>query len=176
MADVGARQLHLAATAGHAGIDRLQRFWWVPLLALVLAVGWLASSARRAGDGTLTSAGPVSVHDLRVGDCFDVASAGGISDVQARPCGESHEFEVFHVVTSSAAAFPDEAEMARILAEDCVAAFEPYVGQTYGASRFHVTQITPTADSWAAGDRIFTCLLHDPSDARLSGSARGSGR
>ena len=173
--DAGAWRVHAVAASRPAGPEHWLRLWWVPVLAVILAAGWLAS-ARRGGDGTLTSAGTVSVHDLRVGDCFDTGAGGGISDVQARPCNEPHEFEVFHVVTSSAVAFPTEAEMQRILTEDCFAEFQAYVGQTYGASQFHGTQITPTPESWAAGDRVFTCLLHDPSELRLIGSARGSGR
>src|SRR3990170_330315 len=46
------------------GWQRWLRYWWIPVLAVVLVGGYLLS-ARRGDDGSLTSAGNVGVHDLR---------------------------------------------------------------------------------------------------------------
>jgi ribosomal protein L40E len=154
---------------------RLLRFWWVPVLAVILAAGWLGS-ARRDGDGTLTSAGTISVENLQVGDCFDMSQAGEISTVEGRPCAQPHEFEVFHAFLLQAATFPAEAEMYEQAEAGCRDAFDDYVGVSWGSSGLYFTQLTPTEASWRDGDRTVVCMLYDPADDQLTESARGSRR
>lgn len=173
------------AEPGSGGRDwrRWIRFWWVPVLGVVLLVGYL-TTARRDDGGALTTAGNVAVDDLRTGDCFNSADAGEISEVHGVPCGEPHEYEVFAVGDYGAenAAFPSDAEMELAFGAVCEPAFEPYVGTPYATSAIFGSMITPSEGSWSDGDRQFVCVLYepDPDDPQasvvLTESLRGAGR
>jgi hypothetical protein len=138
------------------------RFWWIPALAIFLAVGYL-TTARRGDDGALDSAGRVPVNDLRAGDCFNTDDENEISDVDGVPCTEPHEYEVFAVDTHDAASI-------------CLDDFDAYVGAPYDTSAIYASMISPSEGSWADGDRTFTCVLYDPDDAELTESLRGAAR
>lgn len=151
------------------------RFWWIPALAIFLAVGYF-TTARRGDDGALSSAGRVSVNDLRAGDCFNAGDETEISDVDGVPCGEPHEYEVFAVDTHEAPALPTDAELDTIFGSICLGEFASYVGAPYESSEIYASMISPSEGSWADGDRTFTCVLYDPENAELTDSLRGAAR
>ena len=151
------------------------RFWWIPAIAIFLAVGYLGS-ARRGDDGALSSPGGVAVTDLRSGDCFNTGDETLISEVEGVPCTEAHEYEVFAVDTHDADALPSDAELDAIFGTICVDAFEDYVGAPYAMSAVYASLISPSEGSWSEGDRTFTCVLYDPDDAELTESLRGAAR
>ena len=159
-----------------AGWQRWLRYWWIPVLVVVLAGGYLFS-ARRGDDGSLTSAGTVSVDDLRVGDCFNSAFGTEISDVDGVPCTQAHEYEVLEVATwEGDGTFPADSRMDGIFLEICEPSFASYVGEPYETSAIYASMISPSEESWGAGDREFTCVLYDPDDTQLTESLRGAGR
>lgn len=153
------------------------RFWWVPLLGVVLLVGYL-QSARRDEGGSLSSAGSVSVQDLREGDCFNAGDETEISEVDGVPCTEPHAYEVFASGESGGEddAFPSDAEMDAVFASICEPAFATYVGQEFAASELNASMITPSEETWEDGDREFICIASDPSDETLTESLAGAGR
>ena len=161
----------------------LLRFWWIPALVIVLAVGWF-TAARRGDDGGITSGGTVTVDDLRVGDCFDSTDdeAAEISDVDGIPCAESHDYEVYLVQDRDGSSYPTDAEFDTIFEELCIPAFDAYVGSDYATSALYAGMITPSEASWNDGDREYICYLYEPVDESLienvpqTGSAEGSGR
>jgi hypothetical protein len=154
---------------------RWLRFWWVPALAIFLAVGYF-STAQRGDDGALSGAGRVPVNDLRAGDCFNTGDETAISDVDGVPCAEAHEYEVFAVDSHDADALPSDAELETIFTSICIDAFEDYVGAPYATSAIYASMISPSEGSWSDGDRTFTCVLYDPDDAELTESLRGAAR
>jgi hypothetical protein len=154
---------------------RLLRFWWIPVIGIVLLVGYL-QTARRGDDGSLTTSGTVSVDDLRVGDCFNSGDEEEISNVDGVPCTEAHEYEVFAVDTYEADSLPSDAAMESVFSSLCVPPFETYVGFPYATSALYGSMITPSQESWNDGDRTFVCVLYDPENAQLTSSMRGAGR
>lgn len=156
--------------------QRWLRFWWIPVVAVVLVVGYV-TTARRGDDGALTDAGTLTIEDLRVGDCFNSVEEGEINDVDAVPCDEPHAYEVYAIADSTASAYPaSDAQFEAAFFEICVPPFEDYVGIAYAESELWASAIIPTEDGWNAGDREFTCHLHDERESMLTGSQRGSGR
>jgi hypothetical protein len=159
----------------------LLRFWWIPVLVISLAVGWY-TSARRDGDGALTSAGTVGAAELRVGDCFNAGDETEITEVNGIPCDEPHAYEVFAVADEDRDTFPTDADLDAIFTSMCVPAFEPYVGAPYSTSEIYATMMSPTQSSWDDGDREFTCFLFEPANESLTEelvlteSMRGAGR
>lgn len=169
-----------AAGAGPApetpGWRRWLRFWWVPALAIFLVVGYLAS-ARRDDSGEIAAGGTLSIADLRVGDCFDVEELGEVSEVDARPCTDAHQYELFHIATWTASGdYPAQAAMMTFIGEECVPAFDRYVGTEYLSSQLDFVPFTPVEDGWNQGDRVFQCALMDPMNPALTESLEGASR
>jgi hypothetical protein len=119
--------------------------------------------------------GPVAVSDLRVGTCFDDVDAGlnEVSEVPAVPCDRPHANEVFAVLEQPGDEFPGEEEIRGLAEEGCSASFESYVGAPFETSTLTPFPVTPTAASWAKGDRQVVCVLTSPEPR--TASARGSG-
>ena len=164
------------ATQAGSGWQRWVRYWWIPVLVVVLGAGYLFS-ARRGDDGSLTSAGNVGVDDLRVGDCFNTGDAVEISDVDGVPCSQPHEYEVFAVATHEGdGTFPSDAELEGIFSLICEQPFEDYVGVPYASSVIWGTMISPSEESFSDGDREYICVLYDQDNAALTTSLRNANR
>ena len=58
----------------------------------------------------------------------------------------------------------------------CIAEFADFVGLGYPDSDLDVFPITPTAESWADGDRVVLCALFALDLSKLTGSMEGSRR
>ncbi|MGI8657590.1 MAG: septum formation family protein [Candidatus Limnocylindria bacterium] len=167
-----------AATTASSGPGwrRWLRFWWIPAIAISLAVGYV-TSARRGDDGRLASQGTVAVDELRLGDCFNTTAEEEIGDVDGVPCTVAHEYEVFALHTYEGdGTFPPDSALQSIFVRVCEPAFEAYVGAPFATSEIFGSMISPTEGSWGSGDRSFTCVLYDPNDAELTESLAGAGR
>jgi hypothetical protein len=74
---------------------------FVVAIAAVALVSLFGQAERDEG-GAVTDAGSLEAAELQVGDCFDEpsgVSSDAVSEVftvEAKPCGEPHDFEVFH--------------------------------------------------------------------------------
>jgi hypothetical protein len=158
-----------------AGWTKWLRLWWIPAIAIVLAVGYLAS-ARRDSEGNVADGGTLSVTDLRVGDCFDSGDETEISDVDAVPCNEAHPYQVFHIQDHPTASYPTDAEFTAIFESVCVVPFESFVGMSYVSSALYADMITPSASSFEDGDREYICVLYDPADSELTSTMEGAHR
>ena len=165
-----------ATTTPDPGWRRWIRFWWIPALAIALVVGYL-TTARRGDDGSLASAGNVSVEELREGDCFNASDAEEISDVDGVPCTEAHEYEVFALSNYEGdGTYPPDSALEAIFTQICEPDFEPYVGEPYATSEIYGSMITPSEESWSDGDRAYICVLYDPEDTQLTESLAGANR
>jgi hypothetical protein len=169
-------QAGTAAAEQPAGWRRWLRYWWIPALAIFLLIGYLAS-ARRDDGGAITSGGNLSIEDVRVGDCFDSDDSDEISSVEARPCDEPHGYEMFHVASwTGSSEYPSEDAMLDFVIDQCVPAFEEYVGRSYQSSTLDFVHFYPIESGWNAGDRVFQCALYDPDDPQLTASLRDADR
>lgn len=138
------------------------------------------------GSGTTSGAGSASeepestsVFELSAGDCFqdpsDASIEDGIRELPVVPCDTPHDNEVFAVVTLPDGDFPGQEGLQSVAEEECVAAFEEYVGVPYDESDFVVFPIPPSSDSWEQGDRELLCTLFLEGE-QTTGSAEGSER
>ena len=127
------------------------------------------------GGGCGLLGGDGNVFDLAVGDCFDRASEDGeISDVPIVDCAEPHDSEVFHSFEVADGEYPGDEALLAQAEEQCLPAFEEYVGIDYASSRLDVFPITPTEGSWGDGDREVVCALYDLEQNKLEGSMQGA--
>jgi hypothetical protein len=153
----------------------------VPAVAIGIAVFGYLGQADRDDAGAIVGSGSLTVVDLRVGDCFDDEAAEGeevleISEVAARPCGEPHDNEVFHTFDLTGDTVPSDDEVYAQVGEECIPAFDTFVGAVYEDSELDLFPIWPTAAAWDQGDRAVTCALYDADGSKLVGSAQGTGR
>lgn len=148
------------------GLRRYARFAWVPVLAVVLVIGYLAASGQRA------------LEDLAVGHCFNAPDGEEISEIERTDCDEPHAFEVVHVVDwpLSDDVYPTVFEQNHFLSQECVPAFDAYVGKAFFDSELDLYLLTPSEQSWSDGDREFVCSAYDPVGRTLTASVKDSRR
>ena len=174
-------QAEAPSEGGGGLLSLLARFWWIPAVGIALVIGYF-TTAQRGDDGSLSSAGNVTVTDLRVGDCFNAAEFNEEDDVEVDgvdgvPCSEPHAFEVYAVADYNGSAYPATDDMFNsAFFEVCVPPFAAYVGVPYESSELWASAITPTESGWNAGDREFICHLHEEDASMVSGSQRGTNR
>ena len=147
--------------------------------------GWLAGIAVLAAvaggcDRGTDTAGATALFHLQTGDCFR-SSAGTtgrtveIKDVTTIPCAETHDGEVFAVVTHPAAKgapYPGDDAVADFASSECLTRFTGYTGGSYDDSDLQVATVRPDSDSWAEkDDREVACVLYRQG-ATLTGSRR----
>ncbi len=150
---------------------------------LVFGGWWLFTSfddAERGSDGEIVGGGDLDVTTLGQGDCFDDPDGDVIYDVQAVPCSEPHDNEVF-ATGSLAGAFgqnyPGLESVDAYAYQTCIGSpFESYVGASFDTSSLGVFTLIPTEESWGDGDRGYVCALYDYDLTPLTGSVLGSGR
>jgi hypothetical protein len=127
---------------------------------------------------TAAPGGPedTNVFTLQVGDCLvDPSSEGEVSEVPVVPCSQPHTGEIFlsHMLTQSA--FPSDAELEGIVSDTCVVEFATFVGIPYEDSALEVSWLSPTSESWDAGDRELLCIVNGPSN-QVVGTLENSNR
>jgi hypothetical protein len=153
------------------------RFWWVGLI-VVFAVGGLIFNARRDDSGQITNSGNLQISDLRVGDCFNRKDpdAEEVGEVEAKPCTENHQYELFHAADMSGGDYPSDDAVTAFLQAECAPAFGSFVGMEYEASLLEVIYFTPSTDGWDDGDHSVECAVYDPNDAQLTSTLKSSAR
>jgi hypothetical protein len=146
-------------------------------IAGLLVVGLGACSdddAERDDSGAVTEGGDESVFDIAVGDCLtDQSTSGEVSDVPVVPCDQPHSSEVFHTYQVPGDDFPGD--FTQITTEQCMPAFQEFVGVPSEQSALQVTTLEPTAETWEQGDRELVCIVVDPA-GNVTGSLRGANR
>ncbi len=139
------------------------------------------SDAATASADTSPDAGEeTSVFDLEAGDCFSTDS-DQLESVNVVDCEEPHEQEVFALFDHTAGdgePYPGDDELIEYADAECQPPFEDYVGHDYQTSIWYISSLTPSAETWADGDREIVCTLNqqdaDTEPITVTGSAEGS--
>ncbi len=129
----------------------------------------------RDESGEITEAGDVGAFRIRLGDCMVDPGEGTIESVEAVPCDEPHDLEIYHAFNLVGAEYPDDIDDQA--SSGCYNVFEPFVGERYETSLYDFMVITPTAESWeAVDDREVLCALSSWDGTSSTGSARATAR
>jgi hypothetical protein len=117
----------------------------------------------------------VAADDLKVGDCFNIPNGTTISTVEKHPCTESHNAEVIFAGDYTGSSFPISLSLDSFIDEQCVPAFESYVGRSIDSQpELSVGYFHPTREGWDSGDRTITCYVSQPGDSQMTESLKGS--
>lgn len=115
------------------------------------------------------------VFSITVGDCTNDGDLDQVevSSVEAVPCSDPHDNEVFASFDLEDGDFPGAEAVQTLADEGCYDEFEPFVGIAYEESRFAYYPMTPTESSWSQGDREVLCLVFDGELEKVTGSVKG---
>ena len=133
--------------------------WELSLRISFLRGAGLTFTAVLAGSALVACA---EVPTAEVGDCINSSDLADdeIDEITTVSCDEPHDLEVFHAFDLPEGDFPGEEAMSEAAEEECVGAFEDYVGLDYLDSELYITIINPTEDTWdTADDREILCVL-----------------
>ncbi|WP_209559840.1 septum formation family protein [Frigoribacterium sp. PvP032] len=127
--------------------------------------------------GTTGGVPDTSAFDLVVGDCFalgegDATGSGEIDGVELQSCDDRHDNEAYLVFDATPASWPGERALWDLADKGCYEGFEEFVGIPWDDSVADYAYLTPTEQSWAAGDREVLCyawIEGDTSPGTLKG-------
>jgi hypothetical protein len=124
--------------------------------------------------GSLDSS--LATFSLQVGDCFndDAVAGGSVSELPLTPCAEPHDNEIFYEYSMTESVFPGSMEALTSASIRCLEEFKVFVGISFVDSVLTTFPVTPTAQSWAQGDRVVYCVLYAVDLSKLTGSMRGA--
>lgn len=152
----------------------------------VVAIGAVAifapEDAERDESGDIVESGQVSVFDLSEGDCWNNVPDEGqeTETVDAVPCTEPHESEVFAVFdVDLGEEWPGIDAVTAEAETQCVQRFEGFVGLTYDQSVLNLFYFNPIEESWnQLDDREVVCVVLDPTApaGQTTGSLQGAAR
>jgi hypothetical protein len=154
----------------------------VAVVGIAAVAIFAPDDAERDESGDIVESGEVSVFDLSEGDCWNnVPDAGEETEtVDAVPCTEPHESEVFAVFdVDLGEEWPGLDAVTAEAEAQCVQRFEGFVGLTYDQSALNLFYFNPIEESWnQLNDREVVCVVLDPTapDGRTSGSLQGAAR
>ncbi|MDP6605112.1 MAG: septum formation family protein [Dehalococcoidia bacterium] len=174
--------------------------------ALLLVVLLLAAACGSGGDGSPTPTGitsgtaettrgtptsgdappagttrpqarPIPVALLQPGDCFSLlAPLAQVREALVVDCVEPHDAELFFTARIEGDRYPGENAVATFAQQQCLGAFEAYVGVPYDDSAVYADFFPLTAATWATGDHEVRCVLFFPESGPITGSLRGARR
>jgi hypothetical protein len=117
----------------------------------------------------------VAADDLKVGTCFDIPTAVSIKTVEQHPCTETHSGEVIFVGDHDGDTYPISLALDRYVEENCVPAFETYVGAAIDSSPdLGIGYFYPDRDAWDGGDKSITCYVAKSDEGPMTESVKGS--
>lgn len=139
-------------------------------------LGGASEPTRDEASGEITEASSADVFALAVGDCLDDEGSDEVTSVPVVPCGDPHDFEVYHEFSIDGTEWPGEDAIFEAADAGCYEQFEPFVGFVYEESEIDFNYYSPTQQSWEdGGDRLVSCLVYDMS-GKTTGTLAGAAR
>ena len=129
----------------------------------------LSDGSIRDASGQITIGGSVGVLRLSPGDCFLLGS-DEIEAVDAVPCAESHQAEVFAVFDLADTEWPGSASIEQIAKSGCLDRFQNATGHLFDPVRMTITGYAPSEQSWK-DDRRVLCVVAAPDFGLVRGQA-----
>jgi hypothetical protein len=146
----------------------------VAVLAVLLA--GCAGDVPRNSAGQVTAAATTDAFSIKVGDCVGKLDSDATNELPLVPCDQQHYWEAYATSDLAGTDFPGNAEVKDLSGKACSAAFTGFVGIASEESKYEVTFLTPTKETWTqAGDREVVCLI-GASAGGITGSLKGTAK
>jgi len=144
------------------------------VLAVLLAA--CATDAPRNSAGQVTAAATTDAFSITVGDCVGKLDGDSTDELPLVPCAQEHFWEAYAASDLAGTDFPGNAEVKDLADKACSTAFTGFMGIASDDSKYEVTYLTPTKETWTqASDREVVCLVGS-SRGGITGSLKGSGK
>lgn len=142
-------------------------------VALALLLAGCGAGVPRDSTGQVTAAATTDAFSIKVGDCVGKVDGDSTDKLPLVPCTDKHSWEAFAASDLTGADFPGNAEVKGQAEKACAAAFKAFIGIAADDSRYELTFLTPTKETWTqAADREVVCLVGSSSGG-ITGSLRG---
>lgn len=146
------------------------------LTACSSVVGSDSPAAVRDEGGAVVTAGVVDPFSVQKADCFLEPDDDRVADVEVVPCGEAHDFEVFHAFAQPGDDYTSRNTLLAQAEAGCEPEFPAAIGISYGDSALEYRSFVPSEVSWRHGDRTILCAVYDPAVGTTTGSLFGAAR
>lgn len=155
---------------------RLKAACAVLAVSLPVLLAACTTDLPRDSAGQVTAAATTDAFSIKVGDCVGKVAGDSTDELPLVPCAEEHFWEAYAASDLTGTDFPGNAEIKDLAGKACSAAFTGFMGIDSEESRYEVTYLTPTKQTWtSAGDREVVCLVGS-SRGGVTGSLKGSGK
>ncbi len=146
-------------------------------LALTACGGATAADDTTRNDaGDVVEGGDVGVFSLKEGDCVLNSTASEVESLQAVPCADEHDLEVYALFEMPEGDFPGTQAVDAAADAGCLSRFDAYVGLAYADSVYAYTYLTPLESGWnQIDDREIVCMLARIDGEPNVGTAENSG-
>ena len=142
--------------------------------AIVIAIVVAASSSSSPPPSR-----ELGYYQLAKGDCLRGSNLRLSSlriwpeSVQVVPCSAQHVGEVYFAGNAwpQSQPFPGGAAIGNDAVTRCDRAFVSYVGVPYTSTPYQYADVSPSARTWAAGDRRVLCVAYRPTATHVNGQA-----
>jgi hypothetical protein len=148
----------------------------LPLAACSSVVGSGGPDAVRDETGAVVTAGTVDPFSIAKGDCLQEPDDDRVADLEAVPCAESHDLEVFHVFAQPGDDYTSRNTLLAQADAGCEPEFGAVMSIAYGDSALEYRSFVPSEVSWRHGDRAILCAVFDPATGASTGSLFGAAR
>lgn len=139
---------------------------------LVLLTG-CSSDAPRDSAGQVTAAATTDAFSIKVGDCVGKLDGDSADMLPLTPCDQAHFWEAYASSTLDGTDFPGTSQVNDLSDKACSAEFAGFIGIALDDSKYEVTYLSPTKESWTkAQDREVVCLVGS-SSGNITGSLKG---
>ncbi|HEY3337177.1 MAG TPA: septum formation family protein [Propionicimonas sp.] len=142
---------------------------------LVLATGCSTGTPRNSA-GQITVAATTDAFSIKVGDCVGKLDGDSAERLPLTPCDQAHFWEAYASSTLDGTDFPGTSQVNELSDKACSAAYEDFIGKAPDDSKYEVTYLNPTKESWTqAKDREVVCLVGS-SSGNITGSLKGTAK
>lgn len=129
----------------------------------------------RDESGVIVEGGGLGAFAMRVGDCVNLPDNPLIASLEAVPCADPHDAEVYALFDLADGGYPGENTVSDASIDGCLDRFEGFVGTPYEFSELDIYWLEPTEDSWnELDDREVVCTVVNLDGSKLTGSMGGS--
>jgi hypothetical protein len=136
-------------------------------LSLAACGGGSDGGGDSTGDQTIPGSnnapGVIDLADLKVGDCISPTDKDlFVSDMEVIDCREPHDMQVagrFTFAEAVGVEYPGFVAVQQDAYKQCQPAFEQFTGVAFFDSPYDISTVTPSAATWADGDRDTICLI-----------------
>ena len=130
----------------------------------------------RSDNGEILEGGGLGVFAMQTGDCFNLPDGDLVISIEAVPCADPHDAEVYGVFDLAGTDYPGDDAINEAGDIGCYDRFRPFVGIAYEVSVLDIFSLNPREEGWnELDDREVVCSVVNYDGSELIGSQAGSG-